>query len=80
MCNFVSGYATKLGGVLLGGCWIFDGKKATAKQILQGRIVAIINGAYMVGAYMVGARISEGMALPKGWKRTIDGIVVEDAS
>lgn len=121
--------------VLLGGCWIFDGENASVKRIIQGRIVAVINGARLdganleganlagarlVGANLVGARldganlaganlvganliganlsranldgadlicarldsamISEGVALPKGWKRTDTGVVVEDES
>ena len=31
--------------VLLGGCWIFDGEKAAAKQVMQGRIIGMLNGA-----------------------------------
>jgi hypothetical protein len=59
--------------VLLGGCWIFDGENATAKQILRGRIVAIINGANLYGA-----KIGKGVSLPKGWKRSESGIIVKD--
>jgi hypothetical protein len=44
-------------GVLLGGCWIFDGEKATVKQVLQGRIVAVINGATLSGANLYGANL-----------------------
>jgi hypothetical protein len=41
-------------GVLLGGCYIFDGKDASAKRVIRGRIVGVINGAYLDGAYLDG--------------------------
>ena len=43
--------------VLLGGCWIFDGENAMVKQILRGRIVAVINGANLSRANLYGANL-----------------------
>ena len=70
---------------LVGGCWIFDGEKATAKGVMGGRIVGVINwanmewaymeGANMARAYMEGANIHEGVSLPSGWARSESGII-----
>ena len=43
---------------LVGGCWIFDGEKATARGVLNGRIVGVINGAYLDGANLTGANLT----------------------
>ena len=43
---------------LVGGCWIFDGEKATAKGVLNGRIVGVINGANLARAYLAGANLA----------------------
>ena len=45
-------------GILLGGCWIFDGKDASAKGILNGRVVAVINGANLSRANLSSANLS----------------------
>ena len=42
---------------LIGGCWIFDGEKATAKGVINGRIVGVINGANLNGANLNGANL-----------------------
>ena len=42
---------------LIGGCWIFDGEKATAKGVMNGRIVGVINGANLNRASLYGANL-----------------------
>ena len=37
-------------GTVFGGCWIFDGKEASVKQIVRGRIFCAVNGADLSGA------------------------------
>jgi hypothetical protein len=46
-------------GILLGGCWIFDGAEASAKGVLQGRIVGAFNGANLSGADLSRANLSD---------------------
>ena len=75
---------------LMGGSWIFDGEKATARGVMNGRIVGVINGAnltganltraYLAGAYLADAnltdaKIHEGASLPAGWVRGDSGII-----
>ena len=43
---------------LVGGCWIFDGEKASAKGVMRGRIVGVINGACLAGANLAGANLA----------------------
>ena len=42
---------------LVGGCWIFDGEKATAKGVMNGRIVGVINGANLSRANLSRANL-----------------------
>ena len=42
---------------LVGGCWIFDGAKASAKGLLGGRIAGVINGANLGGANLYRANL-----------------------
>ena len=42
---------------LAGGCWIFDGEKASAKGVLGGRIAGVINGANLDGANLARANL-----------------------
>ena len=42
---------------LIGGCWIFDGDKASAKGVLGGTIIGVINGANLDGANLTGANL-----------------------
>ena len=51
-------FVTDARKVLLGGCWIFDGKDAAVKRILHGRIVAVINEANLTGANLTGANLT----------------------
>ena len=50
-------FIEKSAGVVLGGCWIFNGKKAKIKQLTKGRVVAVINGANLQGANLQGANL-----------------------
>ena len=43
---------------LVGGCWIFDGEKATARGVLNGRIVGVINDANLTGANLTCANLA----------------------
>jgi len=45
-------------GTLLGGCWIFSGEKASAKEVVRGRIFAIANGANLTRANLTGADLA----------------------
>jgi hypothetical protein len=45
-------------GTVFGGCWIFDGKEASVKQIVRGRIFCAVNGADLSGANLSGAYLS----------------------
>ena len=75
---------------LVGGCWIFDGEKATARGVLNGRIVGVINDANLTcanlacanltdanltRANLTDAKIHEGASLPAGWVRGDSGII-----
>ena len=42
---------------LVGGCWIFDGEKASCKGVLSGTIAGVINGANLSGANLDGANL-----------------------
>ena len=44
---------------LVGGCWIFDGEKATARGVLNGRIVGVINDAYLTCANLARANLTD---------------------
>ena len=50
-------FVTEARNWLVGGCWIFDGEKATAKGVMNGRIVGVINGASLNGANLNGASL-----------------------
>ena len=43
---------------LVGGCWIFDGEKATARGVLNGRILGVINGANLTCANLTDANLT----------------------
>ena len=69
---------------LVGGCWIFDGAKASAKGLLGGRIAGVINGANLGGANLGGANLGGanldganlgGARLPAGWAHTTNGSI-----
>ena len=60
--EYVSGilrpmFVTDSRQVLLNGCWIFDGEKASVKKVIRGKIVAVVNGAYLEGAILEGANL-----------------------
>jgi len=44
---------------LVGGCWIFDGEKATARGVLNGRIVGVINDANLTCANLTDANLAD---------------------
>jgi hypothetical protein len=44
---------------LVGGCWIFDGEKATARGVLNGRIVGVINDANLTCANLACANLTD---------------------
>jgi len=53
-----SWFITDKRGVLLGGCYIFDGKESSVKSVIRGRVLAVVNGAYLSGADLSGADLS----------------------
>ena len=44
-------------GTLIGGCWIFDGDKASLEKLVNGRVVGIANGAILDHANLDHARL-----------------------
>jgi hypothetical protein len=44
--------------ILLGGCYIFDGKGSNAKRVILGRIIGVINGANLARANLDGANLA----------------------
>ena len=53
-----SWFITDKRGVLLGGCYIFDGKESSVKSVIRGRVLAVVNGADLYGADLYGADLS----------------------